>query len=102
MLDDLLNGHVEVAGDLSEAPDLIEARALDFDIAGLRGDRDKLLAAAQEWAILGTNVFSARSLLWHTELTGTPHPEAEEILALLESPPGLAAHLRAQVAGRRD
>jgi hypothetical protein len=85
-----------------EEVDVIEARALDLEIEALSQRRWELLAeAAQVWAELGTTVWQARALLWHSELTGTPSDAAQELLAALEAPDGLADALRAQVRGLR-
>ena len=85
-----------------EELDVIECRALDREIGALStGVWDLLLEAADIWAELGTTVWQARALLWHTELTGSPHPEADDLLVVLQSPDGLAEHLRSQVRGLR-
>jgi tetratricopeptide (TPR) repeat protein len=101
-LHDALRAHNDHFLDLPEAPDLPEARALDREITVLRaGDPDGLLDAAREWSTLGSVVWTARALLWHSELTGTEHPEADELLRVLQSPEGLAEAFRAQVRGLR-
>jgi len=80
--------------------DVIEARALDLEIRALQQrDYDLLAEAAVVWAELGTTVWQARALLWHDELTGTPHPDATELLDVLQAPAGLEQELRAQVRG---
>lgn len=100
--DDLLQGYDEHLSDVGPTPDLFEARALDLEVSALHGGRPELLLeAAEQWAGLGTTVWQARALLWHSELTGGPHPEADELLALVAAPEGLAARLREQVQGVR-
>ncbi|MGZ4590881.1 MAG: adenylate/guanylate cyclase domain-containing protein [Actinomycetes bacterium] len=80
----------------------VEARALDREIAAvMHRDWDGLLEAAATWATLGTTVWQARALLWHAELTGAEHPEADALLARLQAPPGLAETFRAQVRDLR-
>lgn len=80
--------------------DVIEARALDLEIQALQQREYDLLAeAAAVWAELGTTVWQARALLWHGELTGTPHPDAADLLDVLQAPAGLEQELRAQVRG---
>ncbi|HUR14202.1 MAG TPA: hypothetical protein VM097_06880, partial [Mycobacteriales bacterium] len=82
--------------------ELIECRALDLEIEALSSRTwPLLLAAADVWAGLGTTIWHARALLWHSELTGSPSPEADDLLAALESPEGLGEQLRAQVRGLR-
>lgn len=82
--------------------EVIECRALDLEIEALSSRRwQRLLDAAEVWAELGTTVWHARALLWHSELTGTPSPDADELLVRLDSPDGLAELLRAQVRGLR-
>jgi class 3 adenylate cyclase len=101
-VDELTRGWgVDLHG-MTQVPDVIECRALDLEIQALSSRRlDLLLEAAEVWGELGTTVWQARSLFWHSELTGTPHPEADELLAVLQSPAGLAETLRAQVRGLR-
>jgi hypothetical protein len=83
--------------------DVTECRALDLEIEALSSRRwDLLLEGAAVWAELGTTVWQARALLWHSELTGAPAPEADAILTALDSPDGLAELLRAQVRGLRS
>lgn len=96
-VDDVLRRPHTHEPELPEAPDLPAARALDLELSGLRGDRSDLLLAAQEWASLGTVVWTARAQIWHSELTDRPPPEAEELLELLVAPPGLAETFRSQV-----
>jgi hypothetical protein len=82
---------------------VIECRALDLEIAALSNrDWPLLLRAAEVWAELGTTVWRARALLWHSELTGAMSPEADEILAALDAPADLAQQLRAQVRELRS
>jgi tetratricopeptide (TPR) repeat protein len=82
--------------------DVAEASALDLEIAALsQGHPDLLLEAAEVWSSLGTTVWPARALLWHSELTGVEHPEADQLLVTLASPEGLAESFRAQVRGLR-
>ncbi len=101
-LDELLRAPHSHDLDLPPAPDLATARALDHEIAVLSGgDPDGLLAAAAEWATLGTVVWTARALVWHSAITGVSHPEATDLLVLLDAPPELAGRLGAQVARRR-
>jgi len=102
LVDELTRGwSVDLHG-LADVPDVIEARALDLEIQALTlRSFDLLLDAAGVWAELGTTVWRARALLWHTELTGTHHPEADDLLATLQSPEGLADRLRAQVRSLR-
>lgn len=101
-LDEALRSPHQHVLDLPEARDIPEVKALDLELGVLRGgDPDALLAARDAWASLGTTVWAARSLLWHGVLTGTPHPEADELLAVLEAPAGLADTFRAQVSGLR-
>lgn len=74
--------------------DVVECRALDLEIEALASRRwERLLAAAEVWAELGTTVWQARALLWHGELTDTGHPEAEALLVTLGAPAGLAETL---------
>jgi tetratricopeptide (TPR) repeat protein len=83
--------------------DVAEADALDLEIAALSQARPELLLeAAEVWSALGTTVWPARALLWHSELTGTGHPEAEEMLRVLQAPEGLGEAFRAQVRGLRS
>lgn len=83
--------------------DVLEAQALDLEIEALSTRTwDRLQAAAEVWGRLGTTVWQARALLWHSELTGTEHAEADRLLEVLQSPAGLAEQLRAQVRGLRD
>jgi class 3 adenylate cyclase len=97
-LADTLAGAGSHALDLPEGPESAETAALDLEIMALRDGRpDLLLAAAAQWQHLGTTVWEARALLWHSELTGTPSPEADAVLTALGSPDGLAETLRAQV-----
>jgi hypothetical protein len=96
-LDDALLGHAPFARELPPS-ELVEARALELDVEGLRGDRDALLEAAQTWSLLGTTVFWARSLLWHEALTGSVHPQAQEVLAAVAAPVEYAERTRAEVA----
>jgi len=96
--DDLLQGYAEHLSDLGTTPDIVEGRALHHEVNALAGPvPDLLLAASEQWSLLGTTVWQARALLWHSELTGTSHPEADDLLALLDAPEGLAERLRAQV-----
>ena len=82
---------------------VIECRALDLEIAALSNrDWPLLLRAAEVWAELGTTVWRARALLWHSELTGTPSPEADELLAAHQAPAYIAAMLRGQVRELRS
>jgi class 3 adenylate cyclase len=99
-LDDALRGLTDDHGRLPEAPDSCEVRALELELGALH-DRDpaRLLLAAEEWSGLGTTVWRARALLWHSELTGERHPEASELLALLDAPQGLEQTFRAQARG---
>jgi len=83
-----------------EDHDVVEARALDLEIRALQQrEYDQLAEAAAVWSELGTTVWHARALLWHSELTATPHPEASELLDVLQAPAGLEQELRAQVRG---
>lgn len=83
--------------------DVIEAHALDLEIKALSTRDFALLAdAAAVWARLGTTVWQARALSWHSELTGTEHPEARELLDVLRAPDGLEEALRLQVRGLRQ
>jgi class 3 adenylate cyclase len=85
-----------------EELDVIECRALDLEIGALSSRLwDMLLDAAAIWGELGTTVWQARALLWHSELTGTPSPEADEVLRVLGAPEDLAETLRRQVRGLR-
>jgi class 3 adenylate cyclase len=85
-----------------EELDVVECRALDLEIGAFSsGLWDMLRDAAAVWAELGTTVWQARALLWHSELTGTPSPEADEILRSLDAPEDLAGQFRAQVRGLR-
>ncbi|MDP9181751.1 MAG: hypothetical protein M3P04_03095 [Actinomycetota bacterium] len=85
-----------------EPCNVIECRALDLEIAALSSRRwEVLLDAAAVWAELGTTVWQARALLWHSELTGAPDPDADAILTALDSPVGLGETLRAQVRALR-
>jgi class 3 adenylate cyclase len=95
-LDDLLRGHpVQVGEPLTSGG---VPGALDLEVRALASATpDHLLAAAAAWHVLGTTVWEARALLWHTELTGMPHPEAEAILSALGAPERLARTLREQV-----
>jgi hypothetical protein len=54
------------------------------------------------WAELGTTIWRARALLWHSELTGSPTTEADEVLQALQSPDDVAELLRSQVRGLRS
>ena len=82
---------------------VVECRALDLEIEALSTGSWSLLArAAEVWAELGTTVWRARALIWHSELTGTPSPEADELLATLEAPADLATTFRAQVRDLRS
>jgi hypothetical protein len=81
-----------------EPQDIPDAVALDHEIAAFTSrDWDQLLHAAGAWRELGTTVWQARALLWHSELSGVEHPEADELLASLGAPAELAETLRAQV-----
>jgi hypothetical protein len=102
LVDDLTHGwSVDLHG--LQPSQVIEARALDAEIAALSTrEWDGLLAAADVWSELGLTIWRARALLWHTELTGSEHPEVEEILAALDAPAGIAQDLRSQVSGLRD
>lgn len=81
-----------------EQVDTVEVRALDLEIEALStGSWDLLEQAAAVWAELGTTVWQARALLWHSELTGAEHPEADRLLEVLQSPAGLGDQLRGQV-----
>jgi hypothetical protein len=85
-----------------EELDVIECRALDLEIGALSSRLwDMLLDAAAIWSELGTTVWQARALLWHSELTGTPSPAADEVLRALDAPEDLAEKLRLQVRGLR-
>lgn len=97
LVDELTHGwQVDVYG--LGPVEVVEARALDREIAALQTRHwDGLLEAAATWATLGTTVWQARALLWHAELTGTEHPEADALLERLQAPPGLAEAFRAQV-----
>jgi hypothetical protein len=100
-VDELTRGWTVDLYGLSDV-DVIEARALDLEIEALSQQRFDLLAeAAEVWAELGTTVWRARALLWHSELTGTPHPEATELLDVLRAPDDLEQELRGQVRGLR-
>jgi hypothetical protein len=83
--------------------EVVECRALDLEIEALRSRRwDVLLDAAEVWAELGTTVWQARALLWHSELTGVASPEADDLLRALQSPDDVAELLRSQVRGLRS
>lgn len=101
LVDDLTRGwDVDLHG--LPQPVTVEERALDSEIAALsQRDGDGLLDAASTWAQLGTTVWQARALLWHSELTGTAHPEADDLLDVLQAPAGLAEAFRAQVRDLR-
>lgn len=99
-LDDVLHGHSPALHDLPPSA-LVEARALDLDIAGLSEDPDALVDAARSWSQLGTTVFWARSLVWHETLTGQSHSEAADVLAAVDAAPGTLERLRAQAEGLR-
>jgi hypothetical protein len=82
-----------------EDTDLVECRALDLEIEALSHRRfRRLLDAAEVWSEIGDTVWRARALLWHSELTGTPSPEADELLTRLQAPVDRARMLRSQVA----
>jgi hypothetical protein len=86
-----------------EPCEVVECRALDLEIEALSSRRwDVLLDAAEVWAELGATVWRARALLWHSELTGSPNPEADELLRALQSPDDVAELLRSQVRGLRS
>lgn len=81
-----------------EPVDVPEARALDLEIQALSTrDWTILVRAAEAWAELGITVWHARALLWHSELTGTASPRADELLRVLGSPPDLGEFFRGQV-----
>ena len=81
---------------------VVECRALDLEIEAFRSRSwDVFLEAASVWAELGTTIWQARALLWHSELTGSPSPEADELLRVLQSPDDVAELLRSQVRGLR-
>ena len=97
-LAEALRGFGDVAEEMQPAPDRDDAVALDLELRALRsGDPGLLLSAAETWRRMGTTVWEARDLAWHSELTGEEHPEADEIFARLQSPDGLAETFRAQV-----
>lgn len=82
--------------------DVVECRALDLEMEAFRSRSwDVFLDAATVWAELGITIWQARALLWHSELTGSPSPEADEILRALQSPDDVAELLRSQVRGLR-
>ncbi|HUR51860.1 MAG TPA: adenylate/guanylate cyclase domain-containing protein [Mycobacteriales bacterium] len=86
-----------------EELDVVECRALDLEIGAFSsGLWEMLLDAAAIWAQLGSTVWHARALLWHSELTGTPSPEADSLLRALQAPEGLGEQLRAQVRALRS
>lgn len=83
--------------------DVVEAKALDLEIAALSDRRwDLLVDAAQTWEALGHTIWRARALIWHTELTGTQHDDVPELLRALDAPTDIASRLAAQVTGLRD
>jgi hypothetical protein len=83
--------------------EVVECRALDLEIEAFRSRRwGVLLEAASVWAELGTTIWRARALLWHSELTGSPTTEADEVLQALQSPDDVAELLRSQVRGLRS
>jgi hypothetical protein len=80
-----------------------ECRALDLEIQALsHRDWSLLRRAAEVWSELGVTVWRARALLWHSELTRTPSPEADELLAALDAPADLAELFRGQVRELRS
>lgn len=102
LVEDLRHGWSVDLYHLSDV-DVVEAHALDLEIEALSTRSwDRLVDAAAVWAELGTTVWQARALLWHSELTGTEHDEADRLLEVLQSPAGLAEQLRAQVRGLRE
>ena len=83
--------------------EVVECRALDLEIEAFRARSwDGFLEAAPVWAELGTTIWQARALLWHSELTGSPTTEADEVLQALQSPDDVAELLRSQVRGLRS
>jgi class 3 adenylate cyclase len=97
-LTDLLAGDRDHEPDLHESVDEVEVRAMALETRAFwEQDPDLLLESAATWSQLGATVWPARALLWHSELTGAPHPEADELLEVLQSPAGLAGHFRSQV-----
>jgi class 3 adenylate cyclase/tetratricopeptide (TPR) repeat protein/adenylate kinase family enzyme len=101
-LTDLLAGERDHEPDLHESVEEVEVRALALETRAFwEQEPDLLLESAATWSQLGTTVWPARALLWHSELTGTSHPEADELLEVLQSPAGLAEHFRSQVRGLR-
>jgi class 3 adenylate cyclase/energy-coupling factor transporter ATP-binding protein EcfA2 len=99
LVDELTRGwDVDLFG-IEEADGLVEGEALDLEISALSTRTWSLLVeAAQTWRRLGDTVWEARALLWHSELTGQEHPEADALLLRLRSPDGLAAMFRGQVS----
>lgn len=97
-LGDLLTGSRDNDLELFEDVEDVEVRAWALEVRALWGQQpDLLLDAAQEWAQLGTTIWRARALLWHSELTGAEHPEADRLLEVLQPPAGLGDQLRGQV-----
>ncbi|MGZ6825698.1 MAG: adenylate/guanylate cyclase domain-containing protein [Mycobacteriales bacterium] len=101
-VEELRRGFASSLEELPPLSDSIEGTALDTEVLALSSGRPELLVdAASTWAQLGTTVWQARALFWHSELTGTPHPEADELLEVLQAPAGVAETFRAQVRDLR-